>query len=98
MLYNRAAELGEPRAQYQLGYLHFNGKDVPKDLDTARRWLLAAADQGNASAQVSLGAMYESGIGVEQDRKKALELYTRAAITGDLAARNRLTQLLKRNP
>lgn len=51
------AEAGDCDAQYRLGTLYFLGAGVPRNYDTARHWLLTAANQGQATAQVLLAVM-----------------------------------------
>ena len=48
--YERAAEQGEPRAQYNLGLMHLNGQGVPPDLVTAYYWVSLSASHGNQHA------------------------------------------------
>ena len=48
------AEAGDDRAQYWLGIMYFEGKDVPKDDLEAYRWLGLSADQGNRGARRGL--------------------------------------------
>lgn len=73
------AEQGNQRAQYNIGYMLFNGIGVAKEPDKAARWFGMAAAQGDAAAQMSLGVMYGTGQGVPQD-------YTQAYIWLTLAA------------
>ena len=54
-LYERAAELGEKKAHYNLGFLYINGEDVEKDMAKAIRHLEAAAVKGDAYARNTLG-------------------------------------------
>ncbi len=73
------AEKGNQQAQYNIGYMHFNGIGVPKEPSEAARWFAMAAEQGDASAQMSLGVMYGTGQGVSQDYSKAYIWLTLAA-------------------
>lgn len=68
----KAAEQGDPKAQYKLGYLHYKGKDVAQDYAEAIKWYTKAAEQGLAEAQQNLGTMYFSGKGVEKNYKEAV--------------------------
>jgi TPR repeat protein len=59
----RAAEEGDPKAQYNLGILYGNGLDdnghaVEANRPQALKWLLAAAEQGLPLAQVKLAEAY----------------------------------------
>ncbi len=55
----RAAELGHPLAQFQLGQKYEKGDHVEKDLPTAMIWYQKAADRGNvlAKERIKLGAL-----------------------------------------
>ena len=71
----RAAEQGDPEAQFKLGVGH------PDDLGDAEAltWLRAAASQGHLAAQFALASRYEGGIGVPQDYGRATSWYRLAA-------------------
>jgi TPR repeat protein len=45
-----AAEAGEPMAQIALAQKYESGKQIPRDMDEARRWYAMAAEQGNVVA------------------------------------------------
>ncbi len=46
----RAAEAGDPDAQYALGYLYYYGRGVPQDIKLAKQWIKKAANQGQQQA------------------------------------------------
>ena len=71
----RAAEQGDPEAQFKLGAGH---ADSLGDAE-AVTWLRAAASQGHLGAQVTLASRYEGGIGVPQDYGRATSWYRLAA-------------------
>jgi TolA protein len=73
------AEHGNQQAQYNIGYMHFNGIGVPKEPAKAAKWFAMAAEQGDAAAQMSLGVMYGTGQGVQQDYSQAYIWLTLAA-------------------
>ncbi len=74
------AESGDPRAQFTLGRLYYDGNgNNTQDYDRAVKWFRRAADQGNASAQLYLGLMSDEGQGVPQDYAEAAKWYRRAA-------------------
>jgi hypothetical protein len=52
------ANAGDCDAQYRLGTLYFLGAGVQQSDETARQWLLAAANQGQAFAQGLLAVMH----------------------------------------
>ncbi len=47
----RAAENGQPTAQYQLGLLYSTGRGVPLDYISAHKWLNLAASKGDEEAR-----------------------------------------------
>jgi TPR repeat protein len=49
--YQKAADQGQAKAQYNLGVMYANGKGVLKDDKQAVYWYQKAADQGQAKAQ-----------------------------------------------
>ena len=46
----QAAEQGDAKAQFSLGFMYANGQGVPKDDAEAMKWYRLAADQGYAAA------------------------------------------------
>ena len=61
------AEQDDVEAQYILGVMYAEGRDVPQDDAEAGAWFHRAAAQGHSSAQYSLGVMYDTGRRVPQD-------------------------------
>ena len=59
--YRKAAEQGDPDAQYNLGVRYDTARGIEKDTQQAVAWYRKAADQGYARAQYSLGVKYDSG-------------------------------------
>jgi TPR repeat protein len=55
--YFRAAEKGEPEAEYQVGMMHIKGKGVAKNPFTARGWLEKAAARGHEAARLELAKL-----------------------------------------
>lgn len=76
----KAAENGEPRAQYVVGTVLFNGDLLPRDVAHAYGFMLQAAAQGLPQASTSLQQM-ETELGPE-DRQTGL------AFAHDLAAKS----------
>ena len=48
--FEKAASTGHAQAQYNLGFLYYEGKGVARDIDTAFAWIERAANQGYAKA------------------------------------------------
>ena len=70
--YKKAAEKGDPRAQYRMGALYFRGSDIAKDLALSYGWTRLAADQELPSAKAALEYL-ESNISTpERDLGRAL--------------------------
>ena len=49
-LLTRAAELGDPKAQYNIGLLYLEGQDLTKNVPEAYYWLTVAERHGIAEA------------------------------------------------
>jgi len=75
----KAAGLGDPNAQYNLGVCYYSGQGVPQDFEEAVKWLKKAAGQGVVFAQYNLGVCYYSGQGVPQDFEEAAKWFRMAA-------------------
>jgi hypothetical protein len=80
------AEEGEPRAQFDLGYLYDKGQGVPQSDREALRWYVKAAEQGEPRAQYNLGLMHATGQGVPKDYVEAYFWLSLAARHGDKQA------------
>ena len=52
VLYRRAAEQGDPVAQYQLGLMYEIGEGVPADAGEAEYWYGQAVDQGYGPGEI----------------------------------------------
>jgi hypothetical protein len=63
LLYERAAEAGDPFAQMRIGTWYAKGIGVPADRETAIGWLEQAADAGIDRAAYELAAIYRSPYG-----------------------------------
>lgn len=82
----KAAEHGDPIAQFNLGTAYETGDGVQKDHEQAIAWYQKAADQGNRYAQTMIGYSYEIGYGVPQDFGQAASWFKKAAEQGEAAA------------
>jgi general secretion pathway protein A len=90
--YRGAAEQGDAQAQFSLGLMYKEGREMKQDYEEAVRWYRKAAEQGHAQAQTNLGLMYSKGWGVGQDYEEAVKWYSKAADQGIDYAK----QILKR--
>jgi TPR repeat protein len=84
--YRKAADQGNAPAQFNLGFMYFNGLGVPQDDAAAASWYRKAADQGDTAAQFSLGVMYLQGEGVPQDYVSARLWFNLAAAANPISA------------
>jgi TPR repeat protein len=80
--YRKAADQGNVKAQYALGYLDYMGEGVPQNLNEAFNWYHKAAEQGDSKAQYALGLSFYEGRGVAQDRVESARWYRKAADQG----------------
>ena len=78
----RAAEQGDPAAQFKVAALYQFGDGFEKDEKTAFLWLRKAAAQGLADAQVEMGFCFSEGRQVGQDHQQAVRWYRLAAEQG----------------
>ena len=81
-LYRRAADLGDPDAQYDLAFMLDAGEGIPQDRAEAERLFRLSADQGDTDACLCIGGiLYERG-----DYQEAEGYFTDAALKGDVKA------------
>ncbi|MDC6351048.1 tetratricopeptide repeat protein [Zeaxanthinibacter sp. PT1] len=82
-LLQQAAEMGQPEAQYNLGYAYHRGMGTRIDLEAANKWYGKSAEQGYTDALYAMMMAYGNGDGLEQDLEKAFEYALRCADKGD---------------
>jgi len=78
----QAAELGDAKAQSNLGVAYYYGEGVAENTVEAVKWWRQAAEQGYAKAQYNLGELYYYGGVVPEDDAEALKWYGKAAEQG----------------
>jgi TPR repeat protein len=81
-LLRRAADAGNPVAQFETGLRYDLGEGVALDYKQAMAWYEKSAAQGHAPAQHNIGVLYDRGQGVAQDPKQAAAWYQKAAAQG----------------
>jgi TPR repeat protein len=81
-VFQEAEEENSPRAQYTLGLMYLQGRDVPKDKRLALSWLKKSAKQDYTLAQHRLGKLYLSGDIVKANPHVAIKYITLAAEKG----------------
>jgi len=62
--FNRVAEQGHIKAQYNVGVAYWHGQGVPQSYAIAMYWFTLAARQGSALAHSALATAYRRGLGV----------------------------------
>lgn len=83
LLYQKLADLGHAKAQFNLGVMYDLGQYVAQNYAQAVSWYCKAAEQGNANAQYNLAFKYQTGQGVIKDDTKAAYWYRKAAEEGN---------------
>ncbi len=78
----KAASLGYPPAQFQLGEFYKNGTWTDQRPAQARTWFQRSATGGNVYAMHRLGYLYAEGEGGSPDIVTAIEWFERAANLG----------------
>lgn len=89
----KAADLGCPVAQHNLGVDYELGRHFTKDMNKAVTWYKKSANQDNDLALYELGRLYMFGIGVPKDLKIAKNYFEKAASLKNEEAQARLEQL-----
>jgi TPR repeat protein len=80
----KAAEQGDPDAQFTLGRFHFSGIGVKLDYAEAVHWFRKAAEQNHVVAQYGLAIAYYQGKGTTQDNVRAhMWMHLAATNAGD---------------
>lgn len=79
----QAAEAGDARGGWLLGFMHDTGQGTAVNRAEAARWYEKAAEGGVARAFERLARMYASGEGVAKDADKALDYARRGDRLGD---------------
>ncbi|MDH5425970.1 MAG: sel1 repeat family protein [Gammaproteobacteria bacterium] len=69
--YRKAAEAGNPDAQYHVGMTYANANGVELDYKQAFKWIYLAAEVGHVQAMRTLAWLYANGFGTEQSDEKA---------------------------
>lgn len=89
-----AAEGGNVNAQINVGLYFEKGiGGVAQDWKQAVSWYSKAAEKGDHTAQTIMGACYEKGLGVEKNEATATDFYLRAAMQGNMHAKEGLKRL-----
>jgi len=96
VLYEKAADQGDPDAAYGLACLYENGDGVVVQSYTKAAALFTSlVDLGHVHAMVNLALLYRDGQGVAQSSTKAVEFLTMAADEGHVGAMYSLGNLYR---
>jgi TPR repeat protein len=68
--YEKAAEQGDAKAQYNLGVLYRQGQGVDKSDSSAMRWFTKAAAQGLETAKAAIDEILAERRSTKQSSKK----------------------------
>ena len=90
--FRKAAELGYPKAQIQMGIFYGLGLSVKADQSEAIKWYEKAAKQGEFQGFYMLGEFYKEGRGVPQNFVEAYKWYSLATAAGNVSANSQLTK------
>jgi len=77
--FQKAAEAGEPKAIFFIGFYHHNGFGVPKSDLEAIKWFRRSAAMNHHESQWYMGKLSEGAKGIEKDLAAAHMWYTLAA-------------------
>ena len=94
-LYKEAAKTKHAKALYNLGLIYLYGKFVPMNIDEAKVYLKQAVDLGYMPALIKYGKLLDRNN--EQERKEALDIFKRAADSGNPEAEYQLGVLYEQN-
>jgi len=86
----KAADGGDPQAQFKLGQRYLFGKGAPRDPAQALVYLVKAADQGQATAAFDASVLLERGTDVPADPERAMFYLRKAADAGHHGAEQNL--------
>jgi uncharacterized protein len=67
----KAADMGQPESQYNLGLCYQQGVEVEKNDSIANYWLIKSAEQGSVNAQFKIAYSYAVGRGCKKDMERA---------------------------
>lgn len=85
----KAAELGDARAQHDVGLAYEKGTMVPRDIGKAAEWLKKSADQDYGDGQFAYGVLLATGRGkgldkaTDADKAEALDYLKKAKANGN---------------
>ena len=91
----KAAEDGDPSAQFKLAQMYYYAEGTEQDSEQAFYWYNKAAEQDFAPAKYELSVLYYNGEGTEQVSEQAFYWCKQAAEQGYTQARYNLAMMYK---
>lgn len=85
---------GNSDASFRLGSYYYDGVAVRKDYAMALKWYLNAARLGHQWCKVRCGEMFRDGKGTPVDIPKAAEMFSDAAMSGNVGAMANMVNLI----
>ena len=79
-LYRKAADLGNEKAMYNIGFSYMGGACAPQDDAEAMKWLRKAADRGYADAMPAIGNMIVLGRVAKRDFAEAVRWFRKGPV------------------
>lgn len=83
----------DPRCDYALGVMFYNGQGVERSYKRSTQHYAKAAEAGIVPAQVSAGFAYANALGVPEDFDKAVRYLKMASDAGEDAAKITLAEI-----
>ncbi|EXX64267.1 uncharacterized protein OCT59_023416 [Rhizophagus irregularis] len=94
-LYQKAVELENVVAQFELAYMYYYGIDVDRSYYNAFKLFEKLSEKDNPRGMKWLGYCYEFGFGTEKNVDKAVYWYKKSADKGSKYAQNKLKLFFK---
>jgi len=94
ILWLHSANMGNPRAQANVGLMLLQGQIVERNTSEGLKWLTTSAENGNPLCQYYLGLFYFQGKDVQQDFNKGIYWLERAVEKDEAQAMNTLAWYL----
>lgn len=91
--WEKAAQLGETAAQYNLGHMYHAGEGTDKNESKAFYWYRKSAEGGHPGGQYNIGVYYLYGVETPVNKEEALKWFRLAAEQGDENAKKQLAAL-----
>ena len=92
--FEKAANIGHEKAQYELGLSYQEGYGCTQNTNTAINLFTDSANKGYAKSQFQLGGLYHDGKLVTRDDKESVKWYDKAAKQGHLDSQYNLAYMI----